>query len=430
MNLYEVISIILTSFLIMITLLMFVSGMIGIPLNSISVYIFVAISIAVCGFCFFKFIKKNLKMEKSEKKDAWTILTYAVLIVSNISLIVFFFTRAISTNLVYADEFSVWGLNAKNIFLGSRLTLFMNTGLENYPNFLPLLYSSVYFLTGSIHENLARGFASLFIVINLINMLGIAKRLKLDSRWVLFGNFLIVNFFSATQAYATSLYSEYAFLAMYTAGVEYLILYILSKNRKEEKFLLTISLINMIGTAWCRQEGMYFFAFNILALLIGTLFYKKLEVEKISIKEIIKYSAVVLIVPITWKIWTVVAHYPTELVFGAGARTELHLEYTVHLFQNMAKQFFDDSVSVVLLVLTAGGLVFNFDKLDKGNKNLVIFHILAGLFNFALLVVCYLVVFGEEALIAASFIRYLSRILMLNLIMIMILFHKKDTIKP
>ena len=426
LNLFEIASFIITNGFILFTLYMFIIGIFGIKYEF---YIFVPI--IICSiFSLLYIIKLLIKFQKYfkkmsfkiQKEKIFNIIIYLVLIFTNLNILVFFSTKSLTTKFVYPDEFSVWGLNAKNIFLGRKLDFFMNTGLENYPNFLPLLYSGLYIFIGRIQENLPRIFSSVFLIINLINLLGIAKRLNLDYKYVLFGNLFISTYFTESRAYATSLYSEYSFMAMYTMAIEYLILFILSHEKAERKNFLCISILNMIGSCWCRQDGLYLFAFNIFTLLIILFINKNIKVEKITLREFIFYISTVLIVPITWKIWTIIANYPKELAFGAGSKFELHLEFLVPLFQNMTQQFFNDIPSVILLGLLILGMFFYFERLEQQEKIIVIYNLLACLANIAFLIICYLFVFGGEAIVAASFIRYCSRIIMIQFISILILF--------
>ena len=90
--------------------------------------------------------------------------------------IVYFIGVAVSNKLVFIDEFSVWALNAKNIFIGKKMDFFINTGLENYPNGLPLLYSGFYVLIDGIKENFIRIFSGIFLIINLLNIIGLCKK--------------------------------------------------------------------------------------------------------------------------------------------------------------------------------------------------------------------------------------------------------------
>ena len=426
LNFFEIASIIITNGFVIFTLYMF---MIGIFRIKYEIYIFVPIIIcSIFSFIYLiKILINNFKKKKKitlkiHKNNIYNVIIYLVLIMANLNILIFFSTKAISNKLVYPDEFSVWGLNAKNIFLGKKLTMFMNTGLENYPNFLPLLYSGFYIFIGNVEENLPRIFSSIFLFINLINLLGIAKRLKIDYKYVLIGNLFIITYFTESMAYATSLYSEYSFMAMYTMAIEYLMFYILSNDNTERKNFLLISIFNMIGSCWCRQDGLYLFAFNIFVLLLISFINNNIKVKKIALKDFLFYISSVLSVPIIWKLWTIIANYPKDLAFGAGSKVELHLEFLVPLFQNMTQQFFNDIPSIVLLGLLIVGMFFYFEKAQEKEKIIVIFNILACLANIAFLIICYLFVFGGEALVAASFIRYCSRIIMIQFITILILF--------
>ena len=414
----EVISLSITSGIIGFTIYMFIIGLVKIEYNF---YLFIPI---IIGNIFnviylgYKIIKNKLyKIKFSFKINKNNILSI-VLIFANVIYFIYFITLAMYTNPIYPDEFSVWALNAKNIFIGKKLDLFINTGLENYPNMLPLLYSGFYFFVGMVQDNYVRIFSSIFLIVNFINIISIFKKKEINLNYGLILSFIINAFYSNFYCYASSTYGECGFLMLYTFGLVYLFEWIINDRKKDN---LIISIIYMMGACWCKQDGIYLFIYNILIILISKLLYKKLKIEKINWKQILLYGICVSILPLCWKIYTICAGFPSNLAFGAGAKIEMHLEYTISLMQNITAQFFSDIPSILFLGIILLGMIFTFDKLKYNDKIFVIYGLGSIIFNLLFLIMCYIFVFEQEAITAASFIRYYTRVIFIELIICSIL---------
>lgn len=411
----EVVSIVLTSGIIIFTLYMYLIGLIGIKYER---YIFIPI---VAGLIFnivygiYYFIKNKSKKQEKEKIETSKLrkAVTAILLCANIVYIVYFIGVAVSNKLVFIDEFSVWALNAKNIFIGKKMDFFINTGLENYPNGLPLLYSGFYVLIDGIKENFIRIFSGIFLIINLLNIMGLCKKRKANINVALLLILIVYEYCYNFGCYASSTYGDVPFMVLYTCGILYFIEWIIY-DRKIENMI--ISMVNTIGACWCKQDGTFLVAYNIFVLIIIAIFYKKLNIEKLKAKSVIIYIITILIVPISWKIYNNLAHFPTELLFGAGSKVEMHLEYFLSLMQNITIQFYKDNAVVLLMGIISGSMFITYYKLDKKDKLYVVIALGAILVNIAFLILCYIFVFGGEAIFAASFIRYYTRVIMIQVV--------------
>jgi len=420
LNRFELVSFIITSGFIGFTIYMFLLGIFKIK------YTFAIFIPIILGLIFnisygiYNWIKNGKKINKiTLKKIEKNNIITSLLIIANIIYILYFITSGLANKLIYPDEFSVWGLNAKNIFLGKRMDFFMNTGLENYPNFLPLLYSGFYIFINSIQENAVRIFQAIFLLINLFNLTGIAKRRNLNINFVFIFILLINYSFTQFFAFATSTYSDMSFMVLYTCGFLYMLEWLVFE-RKQEFFI--ISILNMIGCCWCKQDGLYLFAYNIFVLILIGIFYKKINLEKITIKDIAKYCILVLVLPISWKIYNIVADFPTDLAFGAGSKIEMHLEYTISLMKHMTQQFYQNLPSVILLGVILFGMIVSFHKTTQKEKIYILLGIGCVIANIAFLIFSYIFVFGGEAIVAASFIRYYSRVLMIQIVVALMIY--------
>ena len=413
----EVISLGMTLGLILYTLYMFFIAIININFSFYIIVPIIILDIITLIYILKKInvIKKYICAKKYFKKEY--LITGCLLSIFSI-YIIYLISCAKSNFLQYPDEYSAWALNAKNIFLGKNMKLFINSGFETYPQFLPLLYSGYYFFVGKIIENDIRVFSAIFIILSLINLIAVSKRLKLNINFIiLLFNFILMKYTGIFEL-STSIYADIPFMCLYFNSIIYLIEWLLSdKNSKE---LALISLVNTIGICWCKTDGKFLIFLNIFIILINYIFSEKMNIKRKKISTIILYCISIMILPITWKIYTSIEKFPTELVVGAGSKFEIHFEYIINLFTNMSKQFFENMPWLVLSILGFIGILFFVEKLNNQEKKYLInlFVVIVG--NVSFLIVCYICVFGAEAMIAASFIRYMTRIILVQLIFSML----------
>lgn len=422
LNNYEIISTSMLLSLLTFVLYLYIVGMMSIKYTNILVTSFLMINVVVLLYLIlFKKIKLtiNVKHLKFNKEIIFTIILLSGIII----YLMYFISKSISIHPIYPDEFSAWLLNAKNIYIGRKMTLFMNTGFENYPNFLPLLSSGYYLFVQKIVENDVRIFSSIYLIITLIGMLGFAKRKKIDTLKLLIMFLFVISSYSIFMNIVPSSYVDIPFMATYTIGMLYLMEW-LSGNRSNE--LLVISSISLMSTCFMKTDGLYLMAFNIFLFVIFMFFHKKLKLKKVEVKTAIIYNLSVLWLPITWKLYNIICHFPNKLETGAGSVFELHLEYTVSLFQHMTSQISGCITWLILLTIGIIGWYLNYHKLNKKNKIFVVLALLTVLANILFLIVCYYFVFGAEALIAASFIRYMTRIVFIMAMICLLLVSSSD----
>lgn len=417
LNFFEKVSFSMIISLLIFILYLFIAGVITIPYSNTLVISFLILNVIILLWLIFsKRIKINLnrKKFKIKAKDFLILIPLTGIII----YLIYFIFQSISFNPLYPDEFSAWLLNAKNIYIGKKMNFFINTGLENYPNFLPLLSSGYYFFIEQIAENEVRIFSSIYLIILLIGLVGLAIRKKLCIKIMLTLFLFTIIFYEGFFSISTSSYGDIPFMVTYTLGMLYLIEWLTCER---DKSLLIISSTNLMCSCFIKTDGLYLMAFNIFLFIIFTFAHKQFKLQKVSIKEAMIYNISILLLPIAWKLYNIICKFPTDLETGAGSSVELNLEYTVSLLQNMTSQFFSCLSWVLLLFIALIGWCFTYPKLHQKNKNFVILSCLTILANILFLILSYLFVFGAEALIAASFIRYMTRVIFILLIVALLL---------
>ena len=231
---------------------MFILGILHISYHRTMFLFIIAFNIIMIAYYLIhsKRKKKNNHIKLVITKENILTLIITILFVLNVISIIIL---AASHNLTYPDEFSAWGLNAKNIFLGKKMTYFINTGLEIYPNFLPLLYSGFYIFINDIQENLIRIIPSLFFVILTLGMLGLAQKHKIKPWKIILANLFVLNFYTAMIDISASTYGDVTFSCCYTLGMLYFFEWLIFEGSKENMF---ISLLFLNGACWTKVDGL------------------------------------------------------------------------------------------------------------------------------------------------------------------------------
>lgn len=146
---------------------------------------------------------------------------------------------------------------------------------------------------------------------------------------------------------------------------------------------------------------------SIIVLIITSIFYKKLNVEKLTLKSVIIYTVSILIVPIGYSVYKIITNFPTE--FG------IHLEYIILLMQNITIKFYSNIFAVVLMGIIIGSMYITYHKLDKKDKTYVLILLFGMLANIIYLILGY-IISGEKAVMAEEFNRDYTRIIMIQVI--------------
>lgn len=380
----------------------------GIVRIKFSFGLFIPIIFCDCLYLFFQL--KKIKDRKPKKKTVKSIdYKFLFLTIAFSILFLYFLSYAYFHTLLYPDEFSVWALNAKNIFLGKKLTFFINTGLEIYPDFLPIIYSSFYIFIGKIMENAIRFIPGILFLFLIINLLGLGMKHKINKTlFFLFIIFIMLQY-TGFNDYTFSSYGDLVFSCFYTLGILYMFEWLLYEDCKTN---MIVSIIYMNAACWTKTDGLPMLAFNFGIIILYYLIkkYSKFKIKNsIHWKKSLLYSLSIPFMGIVWKLYTSLAHFPTDLAAGAGASFEFNIQWLHPLLENMAKQQFTDIVWVTFLTILLFALLLNWNQYTDAKKVYIVFGILCTLFTIFFMLLCYLVVFSGEALIAASYIRYLTR---------------------
>lgn len=394
-------SVLIGSFLF--TLYEFVLSIIGIKYN-----IYVLIPVFIMSIIGLIILIINLLKSDYNFKIIFKNKILLLLIISLIIVLGYYGLVAYSSNLLYPDEFSYWGLNAKNIFIGGRVNYFINTGLEKYPDFLPLLYSGYYVFIGSISENAIRVIPTFLFVGFIFSFLGLSKRHKIKLEYSILAIILTILLYSGLTTYMFSTYADTTFASFFTLSILYLLEWLLYERK--DGFVLSILFAN--ASCWVKLDGVAMLLINIglivLYIIIQKL-YKKETLRKLDIRKVIVYIILIFLIGIIWYVYKKVANFPTVLDAGAGSRVEFNIQWLIPLLTNMSLQQFGDLIWSSCLFVFLILMYTRFASFDINKKLYIIFAILTILATMVFLMLCYLVVFGYEALSAASYIRYLVR---------------------
>lgn len=409
-NIYEIISLEMTSGSLIFVIYMLIIGFLNIKYSKLLFLPIFLNFIYVCIMMFIKFLKNNETKKFFTKKNVniKNVLSI-ILFISFLVWMMYFVLVTLNSTSFFPDEYAIWLLNPKNMFIGKKMNFFINTGLEIYPNFLPLLSSGYYFFIDKIDENSVRMFSCIFMISGTLGLLGLTKRKKLNVNYVLVMILLMFIGYDVVPSLLTSLYADIPFMTTYGLGMLYLLEWMIYDRKNE---LLIISIVNLMCYSFIKTEAIYLLLFNILLIIIFPFVFK--SIKKISLKTILVYSSLTVILPIIWKIYSIVANFPARMnLLGSHY---LKLEYTISLLTNMSSQFYDCIPWVIMLTLFLTGLFIYGDKMDSDRKIYILCGTIIMLVNIAFLILCYLTVFGAEAITAASFIRYITRLYIIMII--------------
>jgi membrane protein len=402
LNKFEIISLEMMIGLLFMVIYMFIIGFIGIK-YSFKIFIPLIVN------SFYQMIRilvslfKSIKI-KNKKIDYVNIILMLVFLI----WILYYSFNSMTSNNIFPDEYAVWLLNPKNIFIGKRMNFFINTGLEIYPNFLPLLSSGFYFFINKIDENSVRIFSSVFMFICGIGLIGYCKRRNISTVCLMvliiymFINYFIVN------SIICSTYGDIAFMVTYTLGMVYFFDWIIYRDCNET---LIISTINLMCYSFIKTEALYILAFNILLLFIIKLFFKQLKVKKINFKIICLYTLAITILPLAWKLYSIIAKFPSRVIIGNTGT--INNQYMVSMLTNMSSQLFECMPWVIVLIILLVGISIYGSKINSKDWKFILLGVITIIANICFLVICYLTIFGAEGLTAASYIRYMTRVFLI-----------------
>lgn len=398
----QVLSIIMPLGFMGITINMFILNFIGIEFNFFNIWINIIVQCISINLFTIYFGKDKLKIKKTINLKNITILDIFISII-----IVYIIIYAITNVPFLPDEFSHWALQAKNIFIGKSMNLFIDTGFESYPNYIPLLGSSYYFFVNDLQDYSIRIISSMHLIALIFNIYYFAERLKLNKN---ISKCLVLLFLTSMGVMidlSSSYYADIIFAMYYSSSIMFFILWYKQSQRKD--FILYI--IFMIGSTWVKTDGFYLMLGNILIMIILSI-----KSNKIKLKHIIEYSILGLSIIIPWKIYCSMYSFPES-----RWSLNINVEYIVPMIKNMLIQTFSLNSWGTINIIFVLVIVFSLKNLYKDDSIICIMVILG---NILFLALCYIMLFGGEALTAASYSRYITRIIPIQIIFILMRYNE------
>lgn len=386
-------------------------GMLNIKLSFSLFYLIILCDILYVVHFLFK--KKNIRIKINIKKKMD--YKFLLLLISFIILFTYFISYAYFHNILYPDEFAAWALNSKRIFFEQKLNLFLNTGIEKYPDFLPIVYSSFYIFSGKIVENAIRIIPGIIFLFFIINLLGLLQKHKINKTKFLFFIILIMLTYNSFVDFTFSTYADLPFAAFYTLGILYLFEWILYDDCKTNMFL---SILYMNAACWTKIDGLPMVVFNFGILILYYIIKKFTNLKlktNINWKKCLVYIFGIVFVGIVWKLYSNTFNSVLNTSSDGGSGIVFNIQWLNPLLVNMWNQQFCDWTWAILISTFIISLFLNWNYFDDTKRIYIIFGVLSILFTILFLIICYLVQFGAEAIIAPSYLRYMTRVLFIML---------------
>lgn len=411
LNKFEEFAFISTSGLTIFVLYMLVLGYLKVPLARATFIPIILNGVFVTLLIIYRSLKNIRKLWNMDFEEIWSHKITILLFSSLILWILYAISVGLSNFLMYSDEYAVWALNAKNIYLSNKLNFFINTGLEVYPDMMPLLSSGFYIFNNKIVENCITIFSGIYFLIGALGIMGYGIRKKLNINFIILCLLFGMTNYNLMFTVTTNCYADIPYMATYALGIIYFVEWIIFDRRREYLF---ISAVNMMAYSFMKPESIYLTLFTVVIALFIKFFEKKFNIIQMNTKSLLIYSISILFFPISWKLYTILAKFPEHLFLG-GSDT-INFKYTVSLFENMSQQFFQCIPWALLFIIFIVGLALGFKYMKFNEKKYILICLVFILANVGFLVASYLLVFGAEAITAASFIRYLTRVYMIAII--------------
>lgn len=385
-----------------ITINMFVINFIGVEFSVFNIWINIILQCIILNLLVKYLVKEKLKVNKSINIRKLHILDMFIIII-----VIYVCIYAITSVPFLPDEFSHWALQAKNIFIGRRMDLIIDTGFESYPNYIPLLGSSYYFLVGSLQDYSIRIVSSMHLISLILNMYYFTERLKLKDDICKCLVLLFLNSMGVMIDLSSSYYADIIFAMYYSSSIMFFILWY--KQNEKKDFVLYI--IFMVGATWVKTDGLYLMLGNILVMDIISI-----KSKKIKIKYILLYTILGLSIIIPWKIYC-----NTHIFSESRWFLNINTQYLLPMIKNMLIQTFSLNSWGTINIIFVLVMIFSFKNLYK-NENLICIMVILG--NILFLALGYIIFFGEEAITAASYSRYITRIIPIQIIFILMQYNE------
>ena len=367
----------------------------NINLNTLTIWGGVLLQIIVINLL----IRENLRLYNLKyykfRIQVWDVLIIAIII--NLAL------YAISSRPFLPDEFSHWALQAKNIFFGKSINSYIGTGLEGYPNYIPELAASYYFLANILDDTSIRLISTIHLILLVFNFYYIATKMKLNKSVL---KVLIIIFLGSMPVFkdlASSFYADVIFACYYGTSVMYLMVW--ASNRNKNYF--NLSILYLLGATWTKTDGFYLFIGQIIVLILIMLKNKQK-----NYKEIVKYSIFSGWLIILWKIYCIKVAMP-----NSNWNLSINPQYIKPMVESMFNQSFGLYTWVFINLLVILSILLNIRSVKN---DAILIGILVMLGNVLFLAISYICMFGAEAITAASYSRYISRIVPIEILIIVL----------
>lgn len=377
------------------------------------------------------FKKKRIIFEFAKQKGNKRLNIFLDILL--VILFIIMFVTAYSSFLNAPDEFSLWGDEAKKIFvLKGYNQLNASTGIS-YPLTMPLLYSGYYFLTGFISTNSIRVISVLITMVFFINMLGRCYRKNQETSLYKILFLIFISTCSIAKYLVATLYVDMLIIILTSVGFLYLLDYIFDGKNKDNMIIFIIySALNVI----VKPDGIFVSLISLCVVFLFLIINKIFKVKNINFeKKDFKYLGLdVLVISgfylIYRFIYSMLASNAVNYVVKTAGEKELRLDYLNTTLDNGALSLFKETPYIIFISLFILLLFYNFYK-NKCIKNInkIVFLLVFIFGNYVFLNVAYIYHFGGEGLLAPSIIRYMTRVIPIVFEIILILYYNAKTDK-
>lgn len=345
-------------------------------------------------------ISKKVTFKSGTKKSRFEIFFLILLTISSLFLLI----EAVTHNVTYPDEYAAWTALPKIYFSEGSLRYTVDYGTVKYPPFLTSLSAGFYFFTGRLDEVNVRALPAIILYINLLGMYSYTKRRKFSACGFLTFAVLILTMYNNIFYLGGSSYADLPFACIYTFAVLYYLE--LFDNVGKDKSYCILSLIYFAMLCLIKIDGIYMLVFNAAIIFL----YVVLKRKDLRPKAVICSIIPNLFAPLLY-----VAYLLFNKFLCTNTTRQLQREpvpeYTLEMLKNLFNQQFDDIVWMVLivLILVYSAAVIYKNKFNRNNSFETLGLFIYILANIAFLAFSFIIKFGNEAPLAASYIRYITR---------------------
>jgi len=351
--------------------IMFVLGIVRIPLNVINISIVAWLVIVLLfifslrkpetkrlGFQFPSWKPRSLPAGAKRAKEG----LFAGFLILLISLkVIYIFFEAMLKPVFTWDAWARYALVAKAIFIDqSFLTKFVIERIEDYPLLIPLNQAFIQMVKGSTND-VAIKIISRMLLLSLLGILYYGLRSSLNKTKSLFIVFLLTTL-PLIVFHSITAYLDLPLTVFYAAGTIFMFLFIKQKDQKD----LIICAILLGLAVWTKRAGLYLAAIN-TTILFGYLLMEYKEKLMDEIGPFLNFSIILAAISLPWIIYSKIvapAHYYTVQAVAENFSGDFFTRTPIVISIFLDKMFHSANwqLSFALLVLV---LVFFFKKIKK-----------------------------------------------------------------